>query len=138
MGLPDFYSGGADVRSRAVWETELDNDKFIYEDVGAGAFGASDSTTYTVPTGKTLYIANISVAAYAINAADGDKQAHFKVTVVNVTDSVILANIGGNGGGMYPVEVPFKILAGEQVKLTVQNRSNYVADVMGRLHCYEV
>lgn len=135
---PDFEGDKSGLFPIAEWAAKEGNEKLIFEDVGAGAFGALDSVEYLIPASKTLYIVSISIAAYATNAADGDKQAHYRVEIRNVTTAVILDVIGGNGGGMYLFVVPHILEAGDTVRLTVQNRSNFTAGIMGRLHCYEV
>lgn len=136
MGLPDFYPGGADVRLKEVWETELDNDKLLEVSGTHIAGGGLTPVSYVVPAGKILYITYISFWCHASLAADMDNNTFGAAQLKN--GAAWVTAIGGNGGAGLVLPAPEKFVAGETATLNAYTWANHATTFRAIAKGYEV
>ena len=94
--------------------------------------------SYTVPAGKTLYITNAVWVAYAYAQANADLNQMSELQLMNWTDNIQLARIGGNGGGIVTFPKPVKITAGKAFYMYVTCWANHALTLLGCVNGYEV
>lgn len=136
-GRPDYYKAAADVYLRPLWAEKERLNKHISVGGTNKAYGESASTFYIVPTGKTLYIWQISAYCHAYAAADGDANqiCHVEVFAPDVITWQLMA--GGNGGLAVPLSQPIRISAGGMLTLTLYNWGNHAVNMLISARGYE-
>lgn len=135
---PDFEGGKAKVYSVGEWaafEGEVVSLLIYWTGRAIAAYGYEE---YTVTEGKTLYVVACSLAVWATLDEDKDNFQHFYILIRDQTDAVILATIGGEGGGHYQFDLPIKVPSGNTIRLTVYNYANHTISGYGLLRGYEI
>ena len=80
--LPDYYAGGADIVLRPEWAAVEGTDKNITAETGAIAPNVNTTVlTYTVTTGKTLYV---QTSLASLNGLAGNVVAYLHDNSVRV------------------------------------------------------
>ncbi len=94
-------------------------------------YGSGAVAYYTVTTGKVLFINALTFTSGAHAAASGDLPQIGYCYIMNFTDSVYLALLGGNGGGGITFPSPLRVSSGKVVSLAVANYANHAVDMFG-------
>lgn len=105
------------------WSAKRDEDKVIRR-VNDGY------TDYPVPGTKTLYIGSLSFHLAASVGADADKNQIGAVELTDQTAGLIIASVGGNGGGAVTFATPLIIPGGHTARLSLFDLTNH--DTVGR------
>jgi len=98
-----------------------------------GTNKATDATitqAYT-PSGKTLYITQVSAAMFGYADADKDKDQVFELLIGGVYR-------GGNGGCQFLLLNPIKVNDGIEVNMTMYNRANHACNMRLSVRGYEI
>lgn len=95
---------------------------------------------YTVPTGKVLYICGMSFAIFASLGDDYDHHLHFSGSLYDATDAtpVLLAPLGGNGGGSIIFSKPIAFTADKKMRLNLMNASGVDCNLYAACWGYEI
>ncbi len=112
-----YYGGEWEVKAGNGWQ--LDAGGSITN------FGDSLYDDYAVPTGKTLYINSLGFFVAAGAAASADLPQHGLVQLLNNTDTVILYQLGGDGGGGMTFPSPLSLAAGKTLRLLCYSEANH-------------
>jgi len=120
------------------WAAKEGQDKNFIASATNATWGQVASGTYTVPTGKALYICGISGQIEADMAANYDHHLYSNVWLLNETTDVTLAIVGGLGGGSLIFPKPIKVPAGIAVTYKIVNRSNISCNLAVTMWGYEV
>lgn len=135
-GYPDFEGDKSGVYLTPEWAAKEGVDKTIVVSKQDAAWGEFGSTTYTVPTAKTLYLNNMSFTIHAENAADYDHSLYGVAWLV--IGATTYATLGGLGGGSVTFPKPVKLVAGEVLGVLVANYSNVDCRLVVTVAGYEV
>lgn len=108
------FTGQVDaVYIASQWWSKQAQEQYLYGTASSQASGsAADVVTYTVPTGKTLFLTAFG-AYVAVN--DANCIAYLN----NWTDGIVFAATGGQGGCGMSFDTPARITAGKTLKLWV-------------------
>ena len=117
QGVGIYYGG--------EWEVKAGNGVRIDAGGALAAFFDNTSDDYTVPTGKTLFINSLGFAIWASAAGSADLAQHGVVQILNNTDTAILYQLGGDGGGGVSFPSPIPVPAGKVVRLICYNMANH-------------
>ena len=120
------------------WAAINATDKNFILASGGLAWSANAYGTYTVPANKTLYLCGMAFTSYAGSAADADSNQMGMIFLFNVTDSVNLPCLGGNGGGSVVFSKPIKVAANKQLKYAVYNWANHNVIMWASVWGYEL
>ena len=93
---------------------------------------------YTPPAYKTLFICQLSFSLCADKVADADKNQIGVGIIDNVSDSLRLIRLGGNGGGGITFTKPFAIPGGKQMWYGGFNYSAHTCNLGVAVHGYEI
>lgn len=118
------------------WSAKKGTDKDLYASQILTP-GTGVSVTYVIPTGKCLFITQISVSLFAaVVATDGEKNQIVRGYVT--VDGDYKVDIGGNGGAGMSMSKPSVATAGQTIVGMVENWSYHVAYGSISINGYEV
>jgi len=121
---PDYQGEKAGLYPQPEWAAKEGTDKNIYAYGTNKDFGDYITGSYTVPTGKTLFITGFSFIIGAETPTDYDHFLYAWGDIKNFTTGVIKVRLGGVGGGSCTFPKPITFSAGEKVEFWVWNISN--------------
>jgi len=111
------------------WAAKTGIDKNFAYSVSNVAGGSQGSGSYTVPSGKTLYICGMSFKISAYASANADLNQMGAMRIKNQTDGIELACIGGNGGGSVTFSKPHVIPANKEFWYIYEVNTNHNCDI---------
>jgi len=117
------------VKTQGEWSPQQGLQKYLTNVVSGLTSGAEAYTSYTVPTGKTLYVTHMGFTIWGVASAERDSNQIGWSRIQNATTSIDLAYIGGNGGHGIAFPTPLKIPADEVCRIYIGNGSDH--DVYG-------
>jgi len=135
-GYPDYEGGKSGVYLKPEWATVEGITKTIYGLAMNVAPGDYALVSYTIPTGKRLFITQASCAVKAYDVEDRDNLSNHKMDVV--VDSDVYWTQGGQGGLGMVLTQPIRAEAGSLAKLFTFNYSNHYLNIWESLVGYEV
>ena len=92
--------------------------------------------TYTVATGKTLFITGVEACCFASLTDDMDLAQHFWARLLIGT--TVKCSFGGDGGGIANLTKPIVVDAGEKLTYRINVRAKHLCDIFLSVHGYEV
>jgi len=119
------------------WAAKEGEDKNFHSSGNVTADGGSVNVTYTVPTGKTLYIGGLSTAIYAQDIPTDYDHFLYNQCGIAVAGTNI-AGIGGLGGTLITFQKPIVANAGEEIIALSVNRSNIACWASVSVWGYEI
>lgn len=134
----DIETQSVAVKNQAEYAALTGVDKNFSTTADNKATGQSVYGSYTVTTGKTLYICGLSfvICAYAAANADLNQIGHGYLN--NYTDGLNFGDLGGNGGGSIVFSKPIAIAAGKEFRYYCVNLSNHACNLYIAAWGYEV
>lgn len=121
----DIKTQSVSIKNQAEWSALAGTDKnFSLNGINEPS-GEVIHGSYTVTTGKTLYICGLSFYIYAYAAANGELNQIGCAFLNNYTNTTDLAYIGGNGGGSITFPKPIPLEADKVLRYYVGNESNH-------------
>lgn len=128
-GYPDFEGGKQKVFGVETWSALVGSEVHINGSKNLAAFGDSGYTVqYAVPAGKTFYVTQFYVVAYAQVAANAELPLPFRIDIES--DGAPKARAGGNYGDLFLLPVPVAVDGGDEAKVLVVNLSNHAVTVI--------
>lgn len=109
------------------WAAKKGTDKNFIGYATNQARGSYVNATYTVTTGKTLFISAITGSCCAYNEADADLPQICLLVLLSQGSAV--DHIGGNGGAGISFPKPFAIPSGGLFEIRCYNETNHVCDL---------
>ncbi len=137
-GYPDYYGGKSDISSRAEWSVKDGTYKEFEVNAGALIKRYYEILHYTVPTGKTLYITQYSLAAWSTYATDAELNQMVELIIYDDTLDEYRVNHGGNGGCGLALPEPLIFPQNHVMELSILNCSNHYMDARLVAIGYEV
>ena len=134
----DIKAQSVAIKSQGEWSPQAGQQKYFRVSGSSVAVGGSAAADYTVTAGKTLFITHFGGSMYGTAAADRDKDQVCYMNIMNNTTAIILAELGGHGGGGMVLPTPVKIPAGEVFRYQIWNFSNHVCEVYLTAGGYEI
>lgn len=137
-GYPDFEGDKSGLYLMPEWAA------FEAIDINLSAFVANRpwnftlTSDYVVTAGRTLYITSASCKLSATLQADADNNHFFSYTLQNTTTGIILAYLGGNGGGQLIFPKPITIPAGETYRMALTIMANHNCNPAVASRGYEI
>lgn len=138
----DIDTQSIGVHTEAEWEIVAGNSKYLTGETSelaayldTGDYGVIIS--YSVPSGKTLYIYGFGFAIRPYTAANGSKTYRYGQCrlMAGTTDLVI----GGNGGAnAYSFACPVKVATGVTVSLRIRNLCDFTMQARGSILAFEI
>jgi len=101
-------------------------------------FGEESYGSYTVTTGKTLFICGASFWMQPGAAASGDLPNFGYLRLHNNTDNINLAALGGNGGGGIVFSKPIALAAGKVLRYVIGCMANHTCSGWLTVWGYEI
>ena len=101
-------------------------------------FGQLAYGSYTVPGTKALYLCGMSFSIYASASADADINQMGMAYLYNETDIIVLAALGGNGGGGIAFTKPIRVAANKEFRYYCASYANHEASVIITTWGYEL
>jgi len=120
------------------WSARQDIDKSIRAYATNEGFEQSASTSYVVPTDKTLYIVSVSFIQHVNTATNYDHHLWGECHLIDNTSGTTLYKIAGNGGGNLVLPKPAVISGGNEFLLYIINYSNITCYLDGVALGYEL
>jgi len=120
------------------WAATEGIDKNFYGEAANIASKSAGGGAYTVPAGKTLYLVGMTFFLYGAAAADRDLLQIGVGALINGTDNIWLATVGGNGGGNITFPKPIVLVGGKLLYYYCYNFSNHLANLGISTWGYEV
>ena len=123
---------------QSEWQVQEGNLKNLFGtllDVASGSGGYVIS--YTVPSGKTLYIYSVSVSSMARSTTEPSGEATFNLTAAGVG----IWRVGVSAGcphAMHSFPTPLKVAAGKTIYIYGYNASDHTVHLTATLTGYEV
>lgn len=134
----DIETQSVAVKDQAEWAALTGIDKNFTASGSNLTKGQSAYGSYTVTTGKTLYICGASFSIYANLAASADLNQIGFGWLYNYTDAITLAEFGGNGGGSITFPKPIPLAAGREFRYFAIVEANHACDAVVSVWGYEV
>ena len=134
----DIKAQSVGIYSQPEWAAKIGTDKNFKATAANIGFGSSGIGTYTVPTGKTLYLCGLSFAIRAYAEANGDLNQIGRAILENLTDAISLAELGGNGGNGVVFSKPIPVATGKQIRYGVVVYANHTCNIYVTAWGYEV
>ena len=131
-GYPDYEGGKSGLYLKPEWAAfEAIDMTFEGATPVPVSWGVSLTVSYTVPSGKTLYITDVSWWGKADAAADGDNNQIASLWILDVLDPTQTNwfRSAGNGGGAASFSKPIVIPAGHRLDFVVKNEANHVCNI---------
>jgi hypothetical protein len=94
--------------------------------------------SYTVPTGKTLFITTLSCESDPSNIGDAQKRAQLSLSVHNSSTGKDVFEIGCDGGGCWTLTKPVSFSAGTLVLFCLQNLADHKRHLRIHVYGYEI
>ena len=120
------------------WAAINATDKNFTTNAGSKTFGQNSYGTYTVPTGKKLYMCGMSFGINATSGTDGDLNQVGACYLQNVTTGIYIGWVGGNGGGGITFPKPIPISANQQLYYSVVTFANHTVNIWMTCWGYEL
>ena len=120
------------------WAAKTGIDKNFLLTASNKTYGQYTEGAYTVTSGKTLYICGASFAIQASAAANADLPQIGYVNLMNYTDTIYLAYIGGNGGGSVTFPKPVSVAGGKSFRYYLQVFANHACEAELSIWGYEI
>ena len=133
----DIETQSVGVSFQGEWQVEQGKQKHFRgsgTNISSGNFATVVS--YTVPSGKNLYVYSFCFAIRATDAADRNNN-QIGIASLFRADAAYL-DFGANGGGSYTLGAPMKVAAYESINLLVYNMANHNCNLTGSVLGYEV
>jgi hypothetical protein len=129
-GYPDYEGGKQRVYLAPEWAAKEAVDKSFYATRAGATFGqAPVLASWTVTTGKTLYICGLAFSIYASAVANADLPQIGQAYIMDGTSGDIYATIGGNGGGSAIFSKPVVIPGDHSFAFPVVCQANHACDI---------
>ena len=128
---PDYSSQVVDILTAADWAAVTGTDKNLVGIENGNSGADIYLISYTVPTGKTLYITQVSLTTLGTSCA-------IFLAVYNSTTAAYATVTGGYIGLFCPFPKPYSIPAGNVVKLLGRQYSGGADWLYGHIGGYEL
>ncbi len=136
-GYPDFEGPKIGVYLIPEWAAREGTDKTFLLAASGKAYGQDASTTYTVPSGKTLYLHYGTFTGYSNSSDFADLPIMIELYVYDFTSVEKILSVGGCGGGSFTLPKPVAIAENHQIGVYIFNRSKNPANLVGSVGGYE-
>jgi len=137
-GYPDFEGDKSGLYLKPEWAAKEGINKTFRVVQAACLYGVGPTGAYVVTAGKTLYICGLAFSVNANLAADAELNQIGRAYIMDNTTGVVLADLGGNGGGQVVFAVPFKVPSGHQFLYVVVCEANHACDLRMVAWGYEI
>jgi hypothetical protein len=120
------------------WAASQQTDKNFRASQADLSYGCYGLATYTVPTGKTLYITHIGGYSYAYTTSYADQNHMMAISIYDETAPGYLFETGGNGGAFANFSKPLRVPAGHTIWFMAWVWANHNCNVSVSASGYEV
>lgn len=135
---PDFEGGKSKLFTVADWAAVEATDKNFSATGTDKWYSESIFSSYTIPSGKTLYITQFAWGAFASDSTEGDLNQICEGMIWSYTDQVRLWTQAGNGGGGLIFPKPLVVTGGKLLRFINTAYANHSMDLSLAAGGYEV
>ena len=136
--VPDGLGPLAGIYSEAAWAAREGLGKDFFQTASNQPWLGSADGTYTVPSGKTLYITDAEFSIRATYAVGADHPLSFLGQLYNDTTAVMLSHISGLVGVAKAFVKPLIIPAGEVFAYIIYNTTPVAVTISVSVHGFEI